>query len=65
MIEVNGGGDCSVRDFPAERRAIDIGDYYADFSRINSELGWKPKRPLRETLATTLAYYREHLSYYL
>ena len=65
LIEVNGGGDLLVRDFPAERQPIDIGDYHGDFAKIRSQLGWSPKRTLRETLATTVAYYRQHLSEYV
>lgn len=65
MVEVNGGGDYAVREFPADRRAIDIGDYYADFSKIRSELGWTAKKPLRETIQSTLAYYREFISHYM
>jgi UDP-glucose 4-epimerase len=64
MIEVNGSGGYAIREFPAERRAIDIGDYYADFSKITSELGWTPKRTLRETIASTLGYFRENQSHY-
>ncbi|MFL6530935.1 MAG: NAD-dependent epimerase/dehydratase family protein [Chthoniobacterales bacterium] len=65
LIEVNGNGEYKVRDFPADRERIDIGDYYADFSKIRSQLGWSPKRSLRETLAATLDYYRQHLARYL
>lgn len=65
MIEVNGGGQFTVRDFPPDRKAIDIGDYYADFSKIRSQLGWSPKRTLRETIEATLAFYRESGSHYL
>jgi UDP-glucose 4-epimerase len=65
MVEVNGGGEYSIRDFPADRRSIDIGDYYADFSKIRTELGWTPKKPLRETVESTLIYYREFLSHYV
>jgi UDP-glucose 4-epimerase len=65
LIEVNGGGEYVTRDFPADRRAIDIGDYYSDFGKIRTQLGWKPQRPLRETLGHTLAYYRENLARYL
>jgi UDP-glucose 4-epimerase len=65
LIEVNGEGEYRLRDFPADRRRIDIGDYYADFSLIHSVLGWEPKISLREGLARTLAFYRENLSYYL
>jgi UDP-glucose 4-epimerase len=65
MVEINGGGEYSVCDFPADRRPIDIGDYYADFSKIRSELGWAPKKPLRETIESTLNYYREFISHYV
>jgi UDP-glucose 4-epimerase len=65
MIEVNGGGDFAVREFPADRHAIDIGDYYGDYTKIQTQLGWTPKRSLRETMTTALAYYREHLPRYL
>src|SRR4051812_4007031 len=65
MVEVNGAGNYEVRDFPADRRAIDIGDYYGDFSKIRQALGWEPKRGLRETIETTLRYFREALPNYL
>jgi UDP-glucose 4-epimerase len=65
MVEVNGSGSYEVRDFPADRRAIDIGDYYSDYSKIRAVLGWEPKRTLRETIETTLHYFRENMSHYL
>jgi UDP-glucose 4-epimerase len=65
MVEINGGGEYQVCDFPADRRAIDIGDYYADFSKIRSELGWAPKKSLGETIGTVLDYYRPRISHYL
>jgi UDP-glucose 4-epimerase len=65
MVEINGSGEYEVREFPADRRAIDIGDYYADFSKIRAQLGWEPKRPLRETIDVTLRYFREAMTHYL
>jgi UDP-glucose 4-epimerase len=65
MVEANGGGEYSVCDFPADRRPIDIGDYHADFSKIRSELGWVPRKPLGETIGSILSYYREFISHYL
>jgi UDP-glucose 4-epimerase len=64
LIEVNGGGEYIVKAFPPNRKQIDIGDYYADDRHIRSALGWRPKVPLREALARTLAYYREHGRHY-
>ena len=65
LVEVNGAGEFTVRSYPAERKRIDIGDYYADFSRIRDALGWQPRVPLREGLARTLDYYRRHLPHYI
>jgi UDP-glucose 4-epimerase len=65
LLEVNGGGNYTVREFPPDRRRIDIGDYFADFSLIRSTLGWQPRTPLREALTRTLAFYRENLNRYV
>ncbi len=65
MIELNGAGTFSVRTFPAERKKIDIGDYYSDWRRIRATLGWEPRTPLREALARTLEFYRENLAHYV
>jgi len=65
LVSANGGGEYVVRPFPSDRERIDIGDYYADYSLIHSELGWKPTVPLKEGLARTLTFYREHLAEYL
>ncbi len=65
LVAVNGGGRYEVRDYPAERKRIDIGDYYADDRAVRSALGWRPRVSLAEGLARTLAFYREHLPHYL
>ena len=65
LVQANGGGEYAIREFPAERKAIDVGDYYSDFSAITAALSWRPRIPLREGLAHSLAYYREHLAHYL
>jgi UDP-glucose 4-epimerase len=54
-----------IRDFPAERKAIDIGDFYSDFTAIREALGWEPRVPLPEAIARTVAYYRANLAHYL
>ena len=59
LVDVNGGGSYRRVPFPADRQRIDIGDYSGNYSRIRAQLGWRPKIPLREGLARTLAFYRE------
>jgi len=65
LVQANGGGTYSVKTFPEDRKRVDIGDYYSDFSRIHELLGWKPKVPLTEAVNETLDYYRENLEHYL
>ena len=60
LVELAGAGSWRLVPFPAERRTIDIGDYFADDAKIRSRLGWEPRVGLREGLERSLAYYREH-----
>jgi UDP-glucose 4-epimerase len=64
-VEANGGGRFELREFPAERKRIDIGDYYADDRKIRAALGWRPRVPIAEALRRTLVFYRRHLARYL
>ncbi len=54
-----------LREFPAERKKIDIGDYYSNDARIREELGWQTKTSLRDGLVKTLAYFKPRLNQYL
>lgn len=63
LIKANGSGDYEIHAFPEERKRIDIGDYYADFSSF-AALGWSPRVRLAEGLRDTLDYYRANLADY-
>ncbi len=65
LVEANHGGSFVIKAYPADRKKIDIGDYYADFSLISSRLGWRPRTDLRTAVSRTLAYYRRELPHYL
>jgi UDP-glucose 4-epimerase len=65
MVALNGGGHYGLIPFPAERKAIDIGDYYSDFGLAKSDLGWRPRVSLRSGLDATLAYFRTRLPMYI
>lgn len=64
MVDLDQGGTYELVTFPAERKAIDIGDYYSDFSLIQQELGWEPRISLREGLQQTLTYYKQNHKHY-
>ena len=59
------GARYEVREFPDERKRIDIGDYHSDDRRFRALTGWAPKIRLTEGLELTLAYYRDNLEPYL
>jgi UDP-glucose 4-epimerase len=63
-VQVNGAGNYKIIPYPADRKQIDIGDYYADFSLAQKKLGWKPKVALSEGLARTLEFYRKNKEHY-
>ena len=65
LIKIHGGGSYEIVPFPGDRKAIDIGDYYADYRRIRSQLGWKPSTSLADGLRKTLEYYRVHYAEYV
>ena len=64
LVEVNGGGQFVQREFPADRKRIDIGDYYADDALIRQTLGWQPHVSLRDGLKQTLDFFRTNLDHY-
>jgi UDP-glucose 4-epimerase len=65
LIKANAGGRYEVRSFPENRRRIDIGDYYADYSSLADTLGWQPRVHLQEGLELTIRFFRQHLQNYL
>jgi UDP-glucose 4-epimerase len=63
-VQVNGAGDYKIIPFPAERKQIDIGDYYADYRKIRGKLGWQPRVSLHEGMKRTLEFYRANKEKY-
>jgi nucleoside-diphosphate-sugar epimerase len=65
LVETAGSGRFQKREFPPERKRIDIGDYFADDRPFRAVTGWRPTVGLGEGLARSLAYYRANLPAYL
>lgn len=64
LVRLNGRGSYELAPFPADREAIDIGDYYGDFRKIEKAIGWLPNVSLEDGLAKTLTYYKQHHAHY-
>jgi nucleoside-diphosphate-sugar epimerase len=64
VVSTAGSGHINSIPFPPERKRIDIGDFYADWSAIRRDLGWEPTVDIAEGVKTTLDYLREHGAQY-
>jgi UDP-glucose 4-epimerase len=65
MVERNGSGAIEPREFPLERKLIDIGDYFTDDRKFRSLTGWIPRVSIGDGVERTLAYYKTHLDRYI
>jgi UDP-glucose 4-epimerase len=64
LSNMHAGGRYDIVPFPPERKAIDIGDYYSNFIKIEETLGWQPKIALDDGLRKSLDYYLQHHAHY-
>ena len=65
LVRQNGSGRYVTREYPEERKKIDIGDYYSDFQLAGELLDWEPRVPLAAALDKILTFYKQHLKAYL
>jgi UDP-glucose 4-epimerase len=65
LLAANGRSSYRIVPFPDEKKKIDIGDFYADFSKITDTLGWRPKVGLDEGIKRTLEYCRKNMDKYI
>jgi UDP-glucose 4-epimerase len=64
LISVAGTGRMEFVEWPPDKRAIDIGSFYATAEKFSAVTGWKPHVELADGLTTTVAFYRAHLDRY-
>lgn len=64
LVELYQDGTYELIPFPPERKIIDIGDYYSDYTKINQVIHWSPQVSLKEGLSKTLNYYRQNSRHY-
>lgn len=58
VIELAGGGRVEHVAWPPLAERVETGDFVADISRIERDLGWRPAIALREGLERTVSFYR-------
>ncbi|MCC5024146.1 MAG: NAD-dependent epimerase/dehydratase family protein [Candidatus Synoicihabitans palmerolidicus] len=64
LVSLAPGATYRRRKFPANRKAIDIGHYYADDTAIRTTLGWRPRTNLTNALRRSLSYFQREGSHY-
>jgi UDP-glucose 4-epimerase len=64
LISVAQTGRMEFVEWPADKRAIDIGSFYATAEKFSALTGWKPEVELADGLTTSVAFYRAHLDRY-
>jgi len=65
LVRIAGSGSVQYVEWPPEKKAIDIGSFYADSTKFKTTTGWQPTVALEEGLRRTVAFYREHLNQYV
>jgi UDP-glucose 4-epimerase len=65
LVGVAGSGRHRFVDWPPDKKAIDIGDFYADSTKIEQTLGWSPRTTLSDGLRRTIDFYRSHFDRYV
>ncbi len=63
-VRAAGSGQIELVPFPAERKSIDIGNYYGNYERIHRLTGWRPITPLDEGFRVTVDFYQKHWEHY-
>lgn len=52
--------DFELVPFPVDKKLIDIGDYYGDYSLFRGVTGWSPRVDLAEGLEQTVEFFKQH-----
>jgi nucleoside-diphosphate-sugar epimerase len=65
MIGENKAGSYVLVPFPDDLKIIDIGDYYSDYTKIKTSLGWNPLISNQVGFKETIEYFRNNYEYYI
>lgn len=65
LLKAAGEGTYQIREFPQDRKKIDIGDFYSDASQLRQLTGWAPRTSLLDGLCATVEWFRPRLKQYV
>jgi UDP-glucose 4-epimerase len=65
LVKMAGTGRVEFVGWPAEKKAIDIGSFYADSSKFTRATAWTPAIQLADGLQRTVDFYRRNLPHYI
>lgn len=65
LVTVVPGATYALREFPADRKKIDIGDFYSDDTLIRDTLGWEPRITTAAALRKTVGYFHREMKHYV
>lgn len=64
VIKCAGKGSYKIIPFPPDKKKIEIGDYYADYSKFAKVTGWRPRVEFEAGLKKTIDYYEKFKAKY-
>jgi len=58
--------NCSIviKEFPSDRKKIDIGDFYTNFDKFKAVSGWNPQVSFDQGISSAIDFYRENQACY-
>lgn len=65
LVRNASSGRYERKEFPEERKKIDIGHYFSDDRAFRDATGWRPATTLSDGLGRTVSYYRSNAAHYL
>ena len=64
LLEITGKGRYELVPYPEERKKIEIGEYWGDYTKIQKLFGWEPKVSLEEGIRKTVEFYLQNKQFY-